>query len=119
MVDAARTHRTTAVDGNHNYSYAEEYRLAAEKWVAEDSAARLTEESKTSVFSQMVGKQGDMPVSRAEHNVRSSQEWHEYIKNMVEQRTKANMAKVEMRYLEMKYMERQSMEATARAERRM
>lgn len=103
----------------NQYSYAEEYRLAAEVWVAEDSAARMMEESKSAVFSQMVGQQGDMPVSRAEHNVRASNEWHDYLKQMVEQRTKANSAKVELKYLEMKYFERQSHEATARSERRM
>lgn len=106
------------VDGN-NYSFAEEYRLAAEAWVAEDSAARMLEETKSLCFSQMVAQQGDIPVSRAEHKVRSSPEWEEWVKKMVEQRTKANAAKVELRYHEMKFMERQSMEATARSERRM
>lgn len=87
--------------------------------MAEDSAARMLEETKSAVFSQMVGKQGDMPVSRAEHNVRASADWHDFLKNMVEQRTKANAAKVELKYLEMKFYERQSADATARAERRM
>jgi len=77
------------------------------------------EETKSLCFSQMVAKQGDIPVSRAEHNVRSSPEWHDWIVGMVDQRSKANAAKVEMRYTEMKFMERQSMDATARSERRL
>ena len=102
-----------------NETYAEHYRLAGQEWVAEDSAARLLEETKSIVFSQLVGKQGDMPVSRAEHNVRGSEEWRDFVTNMVEARTKANAAKVEMRFREMKFMERQSIDATARAERRL
>lgn len=79
----------------------------------------MLEESKSAVFSQMIGKLGDMPVSRAEHKVRASDEWHDYLKKMVDQRSKANAAKVALKYLEMKYFERQSQEATARSERRM
>ena len=80
-----------------NEPYSEQYRLAGEEWVADDAAARLREETKSIVFSQLVGKQGDMPVSRAEHAVRSSDEWHEFVTKMVEARTKANAAKVYLR----------------------
>ena len=106
------------MDGN-NESYSEQYRLAGENWVADDSAARIMEETKNVVFSQMVNKQGDMPVSRAEHAVRSSDEWHEFITKMVEARTKANAAKVYLRYAEMRFFEWQSANANARAERRL
>lgn len=106
------------MDGN-NDNFAEKYRLAGEAWVADDSAARLLEETKSVVFSQMVSKQGDMPVSRAEHAVRSSDDWRDFISKMVEARTKANAAKVELRYSEMKFLEWQSAAATARAERRL
>jgi len=104
---------------NGNISLAEEYRLAGEAWVAEDSAARLLEETKSVVFSQLVSKQGDIPVSRAEHKVRGSYEWHDWVENMVKQRTKANAAKIELRYAEMRFYEMQSHEATQRAERRL
>jgi len=103
--------------GNDNF--AEAYRLAGEAWVAEDTAARLLEESKHIVFSQLVGKKGDMPVSRAEHAVRGSDDWQDFINKMVEARSKANAAKIELRYREMRFYERQSTEATARAERRL
>ena len=109
--------RATTVVGNNNL--AEHFRLAGEQWVAEDSAARLLEETKQIVFSQYVKEQGDMPVSRAEHNVRSSEKWHEFIVKMVEQRSKANAAKIELRFREMRFYEMQSNEATARAERRL
>jgi len=103
-----------------NITLAEEYRLAGEAWVAEDSAARLLEETKSVVFSQMVSNQGkDLPVSRAEHAVRSSEDWKEFIEKMVTQRTKANAAKINLRYAEMRFYEMQSHEATARAERRL
>ncbi len=103
--------------GNENC--AEHYRLAGMEWVEADAAARILEETKTVIFSQMMSKHSDMPVSRAEHLVRGSTEWHEWVHNMVEQRTKANAAKIELRYREMKFMEHQSHAATARAERRM
>jgi len=97
----------------------EEYRISALEWVDKDGAARMLDESKSVVFSQLVSKQGDIPVSRAEHAVRSSDEWKEYIEKMVQARTEANSSKVEMRFREMRFMERQSTEATARAERRL
>jgi len=115
----ARAERPLAAMDGNNEPYSEQYRLAGEEWVADDSAARLLEETKSVVFSQLVNKQGDMPVSRAEHAVRSSDEWHEFITKMVEARTKANAAKVYLRYAEMKFFEWQSANANARAERRL
>lgn len=97
----------------------EEYRIAAKGWVELDAAANMLEESKSAVLSRMMSDEGDMPVSRAELNVKASKEWQEYIKNMVEARGKANLAKVKLEWIRMRHSEQQSHEATARAERRL
>ena len=60
--------------------------------------------------------QGALPVTTAERNVKASSAWRDYLKEMVEARTKANLAKVEMRYAEMRFFEKQGKDASARAE---
>ena len=102
-----------------NYPPSEQFRIAAKEWVQLDGAARMLEESKTAVLSQKKKALGDMPESKSEKEVKASNEWHEFIKQMVDARTAANLAKVKMKYIEMKYFEWQSANATHRAERRM
>lgn len=81
------------------------------------------EETKTAVLSEMIGKIiGDninLPFNKAELAAKSSSEYREFITQMVQLRSKANLMKVKMRYIEMQYGEQQSHEATARAERRL
>jgi len=97
----------------------ENFRIAAKDWVSRDGAARMLEESKTSVLAQRISALGDMPHNKAERQVKSSDEWHEYIRQMVEAKTAANLAKVRMEYIRMQFSENQSSEANARAERKM
>jgi hypothetical protein len=94
----------------------EQYRIVAKKWVDADAAASLLEESKSSFLAKMMSELGDMPVSRAEMNVKSSVEWQEYIRSMVEARQKAALLKVQLEYIRMRFSEEQSYEATKRAE---
>ena len=94
----------------------EQYRIVAKRWVDADAAASLLEESKSSFLAKMMTEHGDMPVSRAEMNVKSSVEWREYIKSMVEARQKAALLKVQLEYIRMRFSEEQSYEATKRAE---
>lgn len=100
-------------------SLSERFRIAAKEWVELDHAARLLEESKSAVLSQRMAALGDMPVSKAELQVKASDEWHEYIKAMVDAKTSANLKKVEIEWLRMRFSEQQSKEATERAERRL
>lgn len=97
----------------------EQFRLAAKDWVSKDGAARMLEESKTAVLSQNMKALGDMPVSSAEREVKSSAEWQHYLKQMVDARTAANLAKVKLKYIEMKYFEHQGQNANRRAEMRL
>jgi len=99
-----------------NEPISEQYRIVAKKWVEADSAASLLEESKSAVLSRMMMDLGDMPVSRAEMNVKASREWSEYVNKMVRAREDAALLKVKMEYLRMKFSEWQSHEATKRAE---
>lgn len=99
-----------------NLPLSEQFRIIAKKWVDADAAASMLEESKSSFLAQLMAAQGDMPVSRAEMNVKASQDWQDYIKNMVEAREKASLLKVHLEYIRMRFNEWQSHEATKRAE---
>ncbi len=94
----------------------EQFRIIAKKWVEQDAAASLLEESKSAVLAQRMAALGEMPVSKAEMQVKASDDWHEYIENMVDQRKKAAMLKVQLEYIRMQFSEWQSHEATRRAE---
>ncbi len=99
-----------------NLPLSEQFRVIAKKWVDADAAASMLEESKSSFLAQLMAGQGDMPVSRAEMNVKASQDWRDYIKSMVEAREKASLLKVQLEYIRMRFHEWQSHEATKRAE---
>ena len=97
----------------------EQFRIVAKRWVDFDAAASLLEETKSAVLAQMMAKQGDMPVSRAEMNVKASDEWTEHLAKMVAARRDANLAKVQMKYIEIKSMEWTSANANQRHEARL
>lgn len=97
----------------------EQYRMAALDWVAMDAAARMLEEGKTTYLAQQKAGLGDMADAKAERIVKSSPEWADYIKKMVNAKTAANRQRVELDFLKMRHMERNSEEATARSERKL
>ncbi len=105
-----------------NLPFSEQFRIVAKQWVEADEAASLMEETKTTVFAEMVNKQlsanSDLRVNRAEVLARSSLEWKDFVEQMVRLRSRANLLKVQLDYLRMKFSEQQSHEATARAEMR-
>ena len=103
----------------HEKPISEKFRIVAKGWAQKHAAASLLEETKTAVVAQMIGRQGDIPHNKAERMVKASDEWHSFIKGMVEAREAANLAKVQMEYIRMLQSERQSAEANARAERKM
>ena len=94
----------------------EQFRLVAKKWVDADAAASHLEETKSAGLARMMSAQGDMPVNRAELNVKSSEEWMEFITNMVKAREKAALLKVQLEYIRMRFNEWQSHAANRRAE---
>lgn len=102
-----------------NLPWSERYRLAGQRWVAADGHARMLEETKTAVLSQMMKALGDMPAAHADRDVRSSAEWREHIETMVTARTRANEFKVELEYCRLRFMEMQSENANRRVEARL
>ena len=99
-----------------NRPLSEQFRIVAHEWIDADNAARMREETKTAVLSEMMIKQGDMPVAHAERNVKASQEWREFIESMVNARSTANRLKLQLEFIKMKFSEQQSFQATQRAE---
>jgi hypothetical protein len=97
----------------------EQFRIVAKQWVDADSAANLLEETKSAYLARLMAGQGDMPVSRAEMNVKASESWMEHITKMVSARERATLLKVQLEYLRMRFNEWQSDTATRRAEMRL
>ena len=111
--------KVSDLDPGSNQAFSEQYRIAAEAWVVQDAAARLLEETKTAVLSQMIARQGDVAYNKAERLVKGSPEWSEFLTKMVDARTAANTARVRLKYVEMKYFEYQTANANKRAEMRL
>jgi hypothetical protein len=102
-----------------NQMFSEQFRLAAKDWVEKERAASLLEETKSAVLSQRMAALGDIPVNKAERDVKASAEWLDYVTKMVEARGAANLAKVKLEFLRMKHWEHQGAEATKRQEMRL
>ena len=99
-----------------NEPLSEQFRVCAKEWVEADAAANILEETKSAVLSQMMLKLGDMPVSRAEMQVKASPEWTEFLQVMVNARERANLLKVKRDWIVMRQKEWISHDANARAE---
>ena len=97
----------------------EQFRIIAKKWVEADAAHNLLEDTKSAVLAQRMMELGDLPVSRAEMQVKASDEWLKHIEAINAARERANLLKVQMEFIRMQFSEAQSAEANARAERRM
>lgn len=105
-------------DRRNDVPISEQYRIAALEWADMDNAARMLEEGKTTFLAQRKTQLGDMPDSHAEKQVKSSDEWSNYIKAMVRAKTSANKARIEIDYLKMRFQEWISADANARSERK-
>lgn len=107
------------MNAHANLPWSEQFRVVAKEWVELDKSATMLEETKSAVLSQKMAALGDIPVSHAERTVKSSPEWQDFIKTMVEARSAANLRKVQMEYLRMKFQEWSSENASRRAEMRL
>lgn len=95
------------------------YREAAMRWADLDAAARMLEEGKSAVLAQRMALLGDMPVSKAEQQVKASEFWADYIKRMVNTKTQANKAKIEVEFVKMQHWEKTQDRADQRFEARL
>ncbi|MEM8972253.1 MAG: hypothetical protein AAGD43_09360 [Pseudomonadota bacterium] len=102
-------------------NWPEQFRIAAKDWCDKHAAAELLEETKTATFSQKVAPlvTDGTPVNRAEVHVRASDEWHQYLEEMVAARKAANLAKVKMEWLRMCFKEEEARNYAVRAEKNM
>jgi len=97
----------------------EQYRLASKDYVKAKSIAKLAEDLKPSKFSELINLRADMAVSRAEHAVRASQEWKDYVASVVASVEAADMARAKVKWIEMRFQEWVMQQAGARKEREM
>ena len=98
----------------------ERYRVAAKLYAGLEAAASFLEEMKTprleKLKSELIAANGNMPENRAERLVKSSQDWHDYIRSMCDARAAATDAKEELAALRMEFQEWQAADANSRAE---
>jgi hypothetical protein len=99
-----------------NEALSEQYRIVSKEWVDADAAANLLEEMKSASLSQWMLELGDMPVSKAEMQVKGSQQWKEYIEAMCAARKRANLLRAKKEWIQMRFQEWNSEAATRRAE---
>ena len=100
---------------NSNQPLSQQYLEAGHTWARLDAAARMLEEGKTTYLAQQKALLGDKPDSHAEREVKASDKWSDYIKNMVNAKTEANKAKIDLEFVKMKFWEWQSEGANNRA----
>lgn len=107
----------------HERELSEQFRLAARDWVDKESAAQIREDLRSTTLEQwkqeLIETEGEMPDSHAERRVKAWGKWEEYIREMVEARKEANLAKVKLEWIRMRFSEWQAKDATARAEMRL
>lgn len=98
--------------------WSEQYRLAGMVWADREAAAQILEDSKSAILAQKCKELGDIPVNRAEQEIKASKFWRDHIQKIVDARKEANKAKIELEYIRMCYYEGQAQQANTRAELR-
>ena len=89
---------------NSNQPMSEQFRICAKAWADAEAAASLLEESKSAVLAQRMAALGDVPINRAERDVKSSEEWGDYIKRRCAMRGPAPTSpRSSCEYIRMKY----------------
>ena len=103
---------------SNEFPFSAKYRIVGERWVNAEAAAQLLEDMKSAIMAQRQAALGDIPVNKAEQSVKASPYWEDYIKQTVEARKEANLAKVHLEVSRMEYYENQGREANQRTEMR-
>ena len=81
-----------------------------------DGAARMLEEMKKILLSELVNQSEKSSISKAEHWARDQSQYREHIEKMVNARTAANVAKAEWEATQMRFEAWRTLESTKRAE---
>lgn len=104
---------------NQNQPISEQFRIVAKKWCDADATARLLEDTKSAVLAQRIAALGDIAHNKAENQVKGGQEWFDFIRQMTDAKTQANLLKVQMEFIRMQFSEWQAHNANRRAEMRL
>jgi hypothetical protein len=107
-----------------NCSFADKYSMVGERWIDEDNAARLLEDTKSvdleerknALIRKRLQQNEKLADNAAEREVKAMPEWRERVESEVKARTRANKLKLVLKVLDMRHSEQQSLEATKRAE---
>ncbi len=102
-----------------NIDWAEEFKKAGEHWTDVEAAASLLEDTKSSELSRRMAELGDMAVSKAEMMVKKTDQWRQFVENIVKTRQEANKAKINVDYCRMKHQDWLNKDANTRAEMRL
>lgn len=87
--------------------HAEQFKAVGERWVNSDARARKLEELKDHTLAKRMKAKGDAAsLAAAKRDVEASQEWADFLTEMVQARSQANRERIEMEYLHMKFFER-------------
>ena len=100
LIESATKDRQSATE-----DVAERFRVIAKAWAKSDGRARQLEEMKSAVLARRMKALGDKPIAAAERDVKASQEWADFLTEMVQARVQANTERGEMEYLHMKFHE--------------
>ena len=106
-----------------NRSWADRFRAQGEKWADLHNAAQLLDDMKGVVFAQKVNallaNDPKMAVNRAENEIKSSDDWEEYVRSCVAASHQDNLAKIELEFMKMKLQEYQGQQANELQELKM
>ena len=86
--------------------HAEQFRTQGLKWVQSDERARKLKELKDHELAKRMKARGDIAVAAAKRDVEATQEWADFLTEMVQARTQANRELIEVEYLHMKFFEK-------------
>jgi hypothetical protein len=111
--------RAAAEMPEHEQPLSEQYRIAAKEYVKAKSISKLSEDLKPSRFAELMKQRSDIAVSRAEIDVRASNEWKEHVASVVAAAEAADMARHKVKWIEMRFQEWVMEQAGARKEREM
>lgn len=102
-----------------NRPLSEQIGQAYYEWADINAAAQMLEECKSAFLAHKVSELGEMPASKAETAVKSSEDWKLYVVRMVRKRQEANRARARLEELRAKFSEWQSHEANMRQQNKM
>lgn len=98
------------------HSASEQIRQAGEEWANLNGAASLLEEMRKSILAEIGNQSGEKSAAAKDQYALAHQDYHKHIREMVEARTKANIAKAKWEALKIRVDIWRSKESSRKAE---